>query len=130
MGRRLADYLALYTRAVTLQGRIGWEALLERAGIPPGSVPPYSLSGLGPWLRSLVMRTEGFGVDYLEQLLAVNQLVADHVNRTGVRPDAETQHWAGLCHQAAFMLLVVCVNQHFGVMPESGVGAPRAGKSG
>jgi len=119
MGRRLADYLALYTEAVVKQGRERLDALLHEAGMPLQSEEPFSVPWLRRVLKRLSQRRAGFGVEFLEQLLAVNSFVDYVTGQAGVRLGKKTRHWADLCNDLAVLVLVVCVNEHFGFSPDA-----------
>jgi hypothetical protein len=119
MGRRLSEYLALYAAAVAGQGEARLDELLERAGLPIASPETFTLPRLASALSQLATRGCAYGVDFLEQLVAVNRFVEYLEAHDQVRLDRTTKNWAERCQELALVTLVVCVNRHFGFIPDA-----------
>jgi hypothetical protein len=114
LGERLVNYLCLYTHALLKQGLERLNRLMKKAGLPVDSPAPLTLPQLQTVVSRLAARKSRWGVDYLEQLLAVNACV-DHVTEEGViRLDRRTQEKTRLCKELALRVLIACVNDHFG----------------
>jgi hypothetical protein len=122
MGPRLTEYLVRYTEAVLRQGGDAVDELLEKAGLPVRSRARFSVPELRRVLSRLATLGGGYGVEFLEQLLAVNQFMEFLVAHDRVRLDRATKNWAERCHELALVALVVCVNRHFGFLPDDGGG--------
>jgi hypothetical protein len=124
LGERLVDCLCLYTHALLKQGQERLERLMKKAGIPADSQELFTVPQLRRAISRLVARKSRWGVDYLEQLLAVNAFV-DHVTEEGViRLDRRTQQMARLCKELALRVLFACIDRHFGFMSDEEA-APR-----
>jgi hypothetical protein len=113
LGRRLTQYLTCYADAVVGQRQERVNALLEQAGLPGGSPEDFTLHHLARALSRLATR-DAYGVDHLEQLLAVNRFVEYLTAHDDVWLDPRTRAWAERCQEVALVTLIVCVNRHFG----------------